>query len=73
MRCGGASTEDGGLTHHGTWKLVCPGGPKPEREWKIGCERAVQLSLRVADGRGGQYTEGEGDGSRKQSNSGTGL
>ena len=27
--------------------------------------RAVQLSLRVADGRGGQDTEGEGDGSIK--------
>ena len=33
----------------------------------------VQIILRVADGRGGQYTEGEGDGSRKQSNGGTGF
>ena len=27
-------------------------------------QRAVQISLRVADGRGGQDKEGEGDGSR---------
>ena len=33
--------------------------------------RAVQLRLGVADGRGGQYTEVEGDGSRKESNGGT--
>ena len=55
------------------WKLVRPGGPRPEQGWKIVCERAVQLSLRVEYGRGSQYTEGEGDGSRKQSNSGTGF
>ena len=36
-------------------------------------QRAVQLSLGVADGRGGQYTEGEGGGSRKQTNGGTGF
>ena len=36
-------------------------------------QRAVQLSIGVADGRGSQYTEGEGDGSRKQSNGGTGF
>ena len=36
-------------------------------------QRAVQLSLGVVYGSGGQYTEGEGDGSRKQSNGGTGL
>ena len=46
---------------------------KTEMRVEIGCKRAVQLSLRVADGRGGQYTEGEGDGFRKQSNSGTGF
>ena len=28
-------------------------------------QRAVQISFMVADGRGGQDTEGEGDGSRK--------
>ena len=28
-------------------------------------QRAVQLILRVADGRGGRYKEGEGDASRK--------
>ena len=36
-------------------------------------QRAVQLSLRVADGRGGRDTEDEGDGSRKQSNGGAGV
>ena len=36
-------------------------------------QRALQLSLRVVDGRGSQYTEGEGDEYRKQSNSGTGF
>ena len=36
-------------------------------------QRAVQISLRVVDGRGGRYKEGEGDGSRKQSNGGTGF
>ena len=35
--------------------------------------RAVHLSLRVANGRGSQYTEGEGDRSRKKSNSGKGF
>ena len=35
--------------------------------------RAVHLSLRVAKGRGSQYTEGEGDRSRKKSNSGKGF
>ena len=34
---------------------------------------AVQISLRVADGRGGQYMEGEWDRSRKQSNVETGF
>ena len=29
-------------------------------------QRTVQLSVRVADGRKSQYTESEGDGSRKQ-------
>ena len=44
------------------------------QEWNEGgnwVQRAVQLSLRVADGRGSQDTEGKGDGSRKQSNGGT--
>ena len=36
-------------------------------------QRAVQLSQRVADGRGSRDTEGEGEGSRKQLNRGTGL
>ena len=36
-------------------------------------QRAVEVGLGVVDGRGGQYTEGEGGGSRKQSNGGTGL
>ena len=36
-------------------------------------QRTVQLSVRVADGRKSQYTESEGDGSRKHSNSGTGF
>ena len=36
-------------------------------------QRAVQLSQRVADGRGGRDTEGEGGGSRKNSNGGTGT
>ena len=36
-------------------------------------QRAVQLSLRVADGMGGRYTEDEGGGSRKQLNIGTGF
>ena len=35
--------------------------------------RGVRLSLRVVDGRGGQYTEGEGEGSIKQLNGGTGC
>ena len=35
--------------------------------------RAVHLSLGVADGRGSQYTEGEGDGSIKKSNGGMGF
>ena len=34
---------------------------------------AMQLSFRVADGRGSQYTEDEGDESRKNFNSGTGF
>ena len=29
-------------------------------------KRAVQLSIGVADGRGSQYKEGDGDGFRKQ-------
>ena len=36
-------------------------------------QRAVQISLRVVDGRGGRYKEGEGDGSRKQLNDGIGF
>ena len=40
---------------------------------EIGCKRAVQHSLRVADGRESQYTEGGGVGSIKQSNGGTGF
>ena len=36
-------------------------------------QRAVQISLRVAYGRGSQYTEVEGSGSRKQLNGGTGF
>ena len=36
-------------------------------------QRVVQLSLGVVDGRGVQYMEGEGDGSRKQSNGGMGF
>ena len=36
-------------------------------------QRAVHLSLGVADGKGSQFTEGEGDGSRKQTNGGTGF
>ena len=36
-------------------------------------QRAVQISIRVADGRGGQYTEGERDRSRKHANGGTGF
>ena len=35
--------------------------------------RAVQISLRVADGRGIRDMESEGGGSRKQSNIGTGF
>ena len=34
---------------------------------------AVQIIIGMADGRGSQYTEGEGDESRKQSNSGMGF
>ena len=36
-------------------------------------QRGVQISLRVADRRGGWYTEFEGGGYRKQSSSGTGF
>ena len=36
-------------------------------------QRMVQISLRVADGRRCWDTEGEDDGSRKQSNSGMGF
>ena len=36
-------------------------------------KRAVQLSLRVADGRRSQYTKGEEGGSIKQSKGGTGF
>ena len=36
-------------------------------------QRVVQISLRVEDGRGGQDTDGEGGGSRKQLNSATGF
>ena len=36
-------------------------------------QRAVQTSLGGEDGMGSQYIEGEGDGSRKQSNGGTGF
>ena len=36
-------------------------------------QREVELSLRVADGRGGWDTEGEGDRSIKQLNGGTGF
>ena len=36
-------------------------------------QRAVKLSLRVADGREIGDTEGEGEGSTKHSNSGTGI
>ena len=55
------------------WKLVWPGGPRPEQGWKIVCERAVQLSLRVEYGRGSQYTEGEGEGSRRKLTVGRGF
>ena len=44
-------------------------GTREENKVRI----AVQISLGVTDGRGGQYTEGEGGGSRKQSNGGTGF
>ena len=36
-------------------------------------QRAVNLSIGVADGSGSQYTEGVGDGSRKQFNGVTGF
>ena len=36
-------------------------------------QRTAQISLGVADGRVCQFTEGEGDGSIKQSNSGMGY
>ena len=36
-------------------------------------QRAVQLSIGVVDGRGGQYTDGEGGGSIRQSNGGMGF
>ena len=36
-------------------------------------QRAVYISQRVEDGRGGRYTEGEGGRSRKQSNGGKGV
>ena len=36
-------------------------------------KRAVQIHQRVVDGRGSRDTEGEGEGPRKQSNSGTGI
>ena len=36
-------------------------------------QRAVNIRQRVEDGRGIQDTEGEGEGSRKQSNGGTGI
>ena len=36
-------------------------------------KRALQIILVVADGREGQYTEGEGDGSRKKLKGGTGF
>ena len=35
--------------------------------------RVVQISIGVTNGRGVQYTEGEGDGSIKQLNGGTGF
>ena len=40
---------------------------------EIWVQRAVQLSLRVTDGRRSRDTEGEGDVSRKQANGGTGF
>ena len=43
-----------------------------EQRLKSGCKRAMQISLRVADGRGSQYPEGKGDESIKQSNGETG-
>ena len=55
------------------WKIFWSGGPRPERGWEIGYKRELQLSLRVADGRGSQYMEGEGEGSRKQSTLGRGF
>ena len=36
-------------------------------------QRAVQISLRVVHGMGGRYKEGEGGGSRKHLNGGTGF
>ena len=63
----------GGRWRPAELKLIWPGSPRRERGKKFGCERAVQLSLRVADGRGSQYTEGEGYGSRKKTNGGTGF
>ena len=36
-------------------------------------QRVVHLSLRVEDGRGSQYTEGEGDGYRKIRTVGRGV
>ena len=36
-------------------------------------QRVVQIRLGAADGVGSQYTEGEGDGSRKKSNGTTGY
>ena len=72
LRAARQRVQDGRWRPSG-WKLVRPGGPRPEQGWKIGCERAMQLSLRVVDGRGGQYKKCEVDGSRKQSNGGTGF
>ena len=64
----------------GTWgagqgrqESYCRTGGGLERGWENWVHRAVQLSQRVADGNFSQDTEGEGEGSSKKLNVGTGI
>ena len=69
----GKTASEGQVVEAGGTEACLDRRPKTGMRAENRVQRPVQISLRVTDGRGGQYTEGEGDGYIKQSNGGTGF
>ena len=70
---GGKTTSAGRAVEVGGTEDFLDRQSKTGTREDIRVRRAVHLSIGVPDGRGVQYTEGEGGGSRKQSNGGMGY